>query len=192
VLSYCQRRPGDGRLRNLVTVADLHRDGHGRPARLEGHVVDITDDLLQEGAAEAGPDTCADADLDRDTLVAVVDVGPALVVLLCGEFDLSTRERLGPALDIAAHDNGHSPVYVDLSRVRFCEAHSLGMLVEVAQRLRRHRSVTLLDPYPTLRRALRLILARSDGAAIAISHLGNTERGPAGKGEADGRLDLGG
>jgi hypothetical protein len=162
VLAYRHRR-GEGDLRTLVTVAELHRDAHGAPARVDGLVVDITDELQSAGPfAEGGA-----PDLDRDTLAAVVDVGAALVVVLCGEFDMSTRDHLHAAMDATARV-GCGPVFVDLARLRFCEAHSLRALVDTAQHLAGHRTVTILDPYPTLRRALRLMLARSGGPAIAI------------------------
>jgi hypothetical protein len=74
--------------------------------------------------------------------------GPALVVLLCGEFDLSARDRLRAALA--------------------CDAYSLRALVHTAQHLAGRRGVTLLDPKPILHRALRMVLARSGGPAIAI------------------------
>lgn len=152
VVTNAQRRRRDGVLRTLVTVTGVRSDDRGVPVRLQGHVVDITDDV------------CGGADLADLSLVGIVECGPTLVVLLCGEFDLSTRAQLADAMRHVLR-SGVGPVYLDARHLRFCDAGSAGALIATARRLtERQRPVVLLQPSRLLQRMLHLI---ADGPPMA-------------------------
>ena len=146
VMTHTQHRRSDAVDRILVTVTDVQHDGHGCPIALCGLAADITDTI------------CAGQDLASQHLVGIVDCGPALVVLLCGEFDMRWRTELEQAMDTVLHHHGTGPVYLDARHLRFCDARSMSIITGAAAELTaRRRPTVLLNPSPILRRVLSLL-----------------------------------
>jgi anti-sigma B factor antagonist len=78
------------------------------------------------------------------------------VLAISGELDIATtavlRDRIAAVLDDRA-----VPVIIDLSRVSFCDASGLRMLVAVRHRADAHGCVVALaGPRPNVRRLLRI------------------------------------
>lgn len=78
------------------------------------------------------------------------------VVRLYGEIDLNTGEAVRELL-MDAIDAGDSVVVVDLSRVTFCDAGGLGVLIAAQHRARRRGvSLVLSNPGPQMVRLLQI------------------------------------
>jgi anti-anti-sigma factor len=78
------------------------------------------------------------------------------VLRISGELDIATaavlRDRLAAALDDTV-----LPVIIDLSRVSFCDASGLTMLIAVQRRADAYgRTVALAGPRPNVRKLLRI------------------------------------
>lgn len=160
VVTNVQRRHSDRALRTLATVTDVHYDGHdgggGGPVRLQGHVLDITDDI------------CGGGSLADQSVVGIVECGPALVVLLCGEYDSSTRDQLADTMAVAA-GMGHGSVYFDVRHLRFSDAAALTVLTDTAHRLTQQgRQVVLLHPSPILQRMLAIFRSGGVGSDVSV------------------------
>jgi anti-anti-sigma factor len=156
VVTTTQRRYSDGALRTLVTVINVVDGPLEAPNRLQGSVIDVTDDVY--GCVQPA----------HQTLIGIVSYGSSLVVLLCGELDLGNRERLGQAMDTVVQ-RSERRVYLDASQLRFCDAASFGLLAETAVRLKRaERPVVLLHCSPVLDRMRSLIFSSEELADITI------------------------
>lgn len=78
------------------------------------------------------------------------------VLRISGELDIATaavlRDRIAAVLDDTV-----LPVIIDLSRVSFCDASGLTMLITVQRRANaRGRTVALAGPRPNVRKLLRI------------------------------------
>jgi anti-anti-sigma factor len=78
------------------------------------------------------------------------------VLRISGELDIATaavlRDRIAAVLDDTV-----LPVIIDLSRVSFCDASGLTMLITVQRRANAHgRTVALAGPRPNVRKLLRI------------------------------------
>jgi len=78
-------------------------------------------------------------------------------VRVAGEINLGTRHVWEAALEPLMKPG--ADVYLDLGRVVFSDAASVGMLVTGAQRLSAGRRVVLIDPPRSMRRTLELLYA---------------------------------
>jgi anti-anti-sigma regulatory factor len=143
VLTHAQHRVDDGVLRLLTTVTRVRHDGSGAPVRMEGCFVDVTDHLHYTQVAGGV------------TSVGLVECGSDVVALVTGEFDAAEHAALADALREAV-DLGDTDgdVFVDARHLRYCDAHTIGILDHTAQALSGKRRLVVLHPPRIMRRLL--------------------------------------
>lgn len=155
VVTTTQRRYSDGALRTLVSIIDVVDGPPEAPNRLQGSVIDVTDDVYGHLLPA------------HQTLIGIVSYGSSLVVLLCGEFDLGNRQRLAEAME-AVVQRSERRIYLDASQLRFCDAAGFGLLAETAVKLKGADRFVVLHSSPVLDRIRSLIFSSEELADTTI------------------------
>jgi hypothetical protein len=117
VLTHARHRVDDGALRLFTTVTRVRHDAPGTPVRMDGSFVDVTDHL------QYAPTT------PGATSIGLVECGSAVVALVTGEFDAAEHAALADALREAVDlGDADGDVFVDARHLRYCDAHTVGIL----------------------------------------------------------------
>ena len=89
--------------------------------------------------------------------IAVERVGPMVVARVSGEVDSTNAEYVGGELRDAVPNDAHGLI-VDLARTRYIDSAGIGLLFDLARRLRQRRQTMrlVIPPQSPLRRVLLL------------------------------------
>ncbi|MGH8934328.1 MAG: STAS domain-containing protein, partial [Egibacteraceae bacterium] len=135
-MSHHHARSQDRRLEDLATqivTGDVRLAGEPDPTKA------TPSSSLTHGRRHA--ETTVSGRATRPPQLTIIDTGPPGQVELVGEADLATLDQFRQACDVLAAQTGD--VIIDLSRLDFLDAGSVGLLVRTARRLRPPRRLLL-------------------------------------------------